>query len=118
MSEEILQHREDRMLTRHGKAVRHSWHPWSPATRALLEHLSAVGFAQSPRVVGTDGDADLLGYVPGASGADGWAAAATEDGLAAAAGCSAATTTPYETGSRRPNRHGSTARLARAAQAR
>ena len=51
----------------------------------MLEHLSAVGFAQSPRVVGTDGDSDLLGYIPGASGADGWAPAVTEQGLAAAA---------------------------------
>jgi aminoglycoside phosphotransferase (APT) family kinase protein len=40
---------------------------------------------QSPRLVGTDGDADLLSYIPGASGADGWAPAATEEGLAAAA---------------------------------
>ena len=85
MPEEILQRREDRLLTRHGKAVRHPWHPWSPATRALLEQLSAVGFAQSPRLVGTDGEADLLSYIPGASGADGWAPAATEEGLAAAA---------------------------------
>ena len=85
MPEEILQRREDRLLTRHGKAVRHPWHPWSPAIRALLEHLSAVGFAQSPRLVGTDGQADLLSYIPEASGVDGWAPAATEEGLAAAA---------------------------------
>ena len=81
--EEILQRREDRVLTRLGKAVQHPRHPWSPATRALLEHLSAVGFAQSPRVVGTDGDADLLCYM-GASRADGWRPAVTKEGLAAA----------------------------------
>ncbi len=79
MPEEILQRREDRLLTRHGKAVRHPSHPWSPATRALLEQLSAVGFAQSPRLVGTDGQADLLSYIPGAPGVDGWAPAASEE---------------------------------------
>ena len=84
----------------------------------MLEHLSAVGFAQSPRVVGTDGDSDLLGYIPGASGADGWAPAVTEQGLAAAARLLRGYTTPYETGSRRPTRHGSTARSARAVRAR
>jgi Phosphotransferase enzyme family len=36
-------------------------------------------------VIGTDRDADLLGYIPGVSGADGWAPAVTEDGVAAAA---------------------------------
>ena len=40
---------------------------------------------QSPRVIGSDGDADLLSYIPGASGPDGWAPAVTEEGLAAAA---------------------------------
>jgi Phosphotransferase enzyme family len=85
MTEEILQQRDDRVLTRLGEAVRHPWHPWSPATRALLKHLSAVGFALSPRVIGTDGQADLLSYIPGVSGADGWAPAVTEEGLAAAA---------------------------------
>ncbi len=85
VTEEILQRRDDRVLTRVGPAVRHPRHPWSSATRALLEHLSEVAFMPSPRLVGTDGDADLLSYIPGASGADGWAPAVTEEGLAAAA---------------------------------
>jgi hypothetical protein len=85
VAEEILQRRDDRVLTRVGPAVRHPRHPWSSATRALLEHLSEVAFMPSPRLVGTDGDADLLSYIPGASGADGWAPAVTEEGLAAAA---------------------------------
>jgi len=85
VAEEILQRRDDRVLTRVGPAVRHPRHPCSSATRALLEHLSEVAFMPSPRVLGTDGDADLLSYIPGASGADGWAPAVTEEGLAAAA---------------------------------
>lgn len=40
---------------------------------------------QAPRLVGTDGDADLLSFIPGASGPDGWAPATTAEGLAAAA---------------------------------
>jgi hypothetical protein len=85
VAEEILQRRDDRVLTHVGRAVRHPRHPWSSATRALLEHLSEVAFMPSPRLVGSDGDADLLSYIPGASGADGWAPAVTEEGLAAAA---------------------------------
>ena len=122
MPEEILQRREDRLLTRHGKAVRHPSHPWSPATRALLEQLSAVGFAQSPRLVGTDGQADLLSYIPGASRVDGWAPAASEEGLAATARppplARRETPAPYETGSHRPRRCGLTARSAQAVQVR
>ena len=85
VAEEVLQRRDDRVLTRVGPAVRHPRHPWRSATRALLEHLSEPAFMPSPRPVGTDGDADLLSYIPGASGADGWAPAVTEEGLAAAA---------------------------------
>lgn len=85
VADEVVQRRDDRVLTRVGQAVRHPRHPWSSATWALLQHLSRVGFMLSPRLVGTDGDADLLSYIPGASGASGWAAAVTEEGLAAAA---------------------------------
>jgi len=49
-------------MARLGKAVRHPRHQCSPATRALLDHLSAVGFAQSPRVIGTD-DAECLRWL-------------------------------------------------------
>ena len=85
MVEEILQLRNDRVLVRSGNVVRHPVHPWSAATRMLLRHLEAVGFAYSPRLVGHDDESDLLTFIPGASGADGWAAVVDEEGLAACA---------------------------------
>ena len=85
MPEEFPQQRSDRLLIRDGAAVRHPRHPWNTATRALLTDLEAVGFPYSPRVVGAEDDDDLLSFIPGASGADGWAPAVDERGLVAAA---------------------------------
>lgn len=85
MDEEFLQRRDDRVLVRTGDVVRHPQHPWSSATRLLLNHLETVGFPYSPRVVGQDEGVDLLTYIPGASGVDGWAPVVQEHGLAACA---------------------------------
>lgn len=52
---------------------------------ALLMHLEAVSFPYSPRVMSTDESDDLLSFIPGASGADGWAPAVEERGLVASA---------------------------------
>jgi hypothetical protein len=72
MAQEILQRRDDRVLVRAGDVVRHPQHPWSEATRMLLRHLEAVGFPYSPRLVGHEDEADLLSFIPGTSGSDGW----------------------------------------------
>ena len=85
MSEEILQRRDDHVLVRTGDVVRHPLHPWSEATRMLLRHLEAVGFPYSPRLVGHEDGAELLSFIPGTSGSDGWAAVVDEKGLAACA---------------------------------
>ena len=82
---DLPQQREDHLLSRSGTGVRHPWHPWSAATRALLSHLETVGFSYSPRLVGSDDGHDLLSYIPGRSGADGWAPAVDERGLVAGA---------------------------------
>ncbi|MGH3487127.1 MAG: aminoglycoside phosphotransferase family protein [Actinopolymorphaceae bacterium] len=52
---------------------------------ALLDYLEAAGFPYSPRVVGTDAGSDVLTYIDGASGAEGWSSVAEESGLTAAA---------------------------------
>jgi Phosphotransferase enzyme family len=47
--------------------------PWTPAVHALLRHLEAVGFAGSPRVVGSGTDAsgqDLVTFIAGDVAAD------------------------------------------------
>jgi hypothetical protein len=83
MAEEILQRRQDRVLVRSGDVVRHPRHAWSEATRMLLQQLEAVGFPYSPRVVGDQDGADLLTFIPGASGADGWVPVVEDAGVEA-----------------------------------
>jgi hypothetical protein len=45
---------------------------WSPAVHGLLEYLRAVGFP-APRLLGTEGDRELLSWIDGESGPGGWA---------------------------------------------
>lgn len=82
---EILQDRTDRPVVRVGATVRHPVQPWTPAVHALLDYLHDAGFAQSPRVLGVEGDVEVLTYIEGESGPDGWAKVVDERGLRAAA---------------------------------
>ncbi len=52
---------------------------------ALLDYLQGAGFQYSPRVVGIEGESEILTYIEGDSGAEGWSSVADERGLAAAA---------------------------------
>jgi len=55
-----------------------------PAVHALLVHLGRVGFPYSPRLLGIDDRGrEILTYLPGASGRDGWAQVASDGGLQA-----------------------------------
>ncbi len=49
--------RDDRLLRPMG--------PWSPAVHEYLHHLEAAGFAGSPRVLGTEGDREVLTFLEG-----------------------------------------------------
>lgn len=82
---EIFAERGDGSVHREGDTVRRPLHPWSGAVHALLAHLGSVGFAAAPRVLAVDGDTEVLTFLPGESGADGWAKVVDEDGLRAAA---------------------------------
>ncbi|MGH3491350.1 MAG: aminoglycoside phosphotransferase family protein [Actinopolymorphaceae bacterium] len=82
---EILQDRSDRPVVRFGSTVHHPVQPWTPAVHALLDYLRDAGFPYSPRVVGIDGDVEILTYLEGESGPDGWAKVVDERGLRAAA---------------------------------
>lgn len=56
-------------VTRRGEVVLRPAAPWSPSTVALLRHLEQVGFAGSPRPVGSGFAADgreAVTYIPGA----------------------------------------------------
>jgi Phosphotransferase enzyme family len=39
--------------------------PWSPAVHEYLRHLEAAGFDGSPRVLGTEGDREVLTFIEG-----------------------------------------------------
>lgn len=53
-------------VIRVGSTVRRSSGPWTPAVHALLRHLEAVGFAESPRVLGMDEqNREVLTFIEG-----------------------------------------------------
>lgn len=82
MDEEVLQDRADRPVVRIGDTVRHLPHPWSPAVRELLAHLQSVGFDRAPRFLGLDDSGrEVLSYLPGDSGGDGWSRIVGDAGL-------------------------------------
>ncbi len=58
---------------------------WTPAVHALLEYLHGVGFTCVPRPFGVVGGEEVLGFMPGESGAAGWQRAVPEAGLRALA---------------------------------
>jgi hypothetical protein len=59
--------------------------PWTPAVHALLRYLEEVNFSYAPRVLGIDDETEILTYLEGESGADGWAKVVDEAGLVASA---------------------------------
>ena len=59
----------DAPVVRVGDTVRRRTGPWTPAVHALLEHLAAVGFDGSPRLLGIDDEGrEVLSYVDGVDG--------------------------------------------------
>ncbi len=55
-----------------------------PAVHALLAHLERVGFPYSPRLLGVDAEGrEVLSYLDGVSGREGWARIIPEEGLRA-----------------------------------
>jgi hypothetical protein len=48
-----------------GQTVHRPQAPFPAATHALLKHLDAVGFSGSPRLLATDGDSEVLSWIPG-----------------------------------------------------
>ncbi|MFD7510149.1 aminoglycoside phosphotransferase family protein [Streptomyces sp. NPDC059853] len=59
-------------------------HPWTPAVHALLRHLEDVGFPHAPQVKGVDEQGrEVLTYLGGESGPQGWAGVVDDAGLTA-----------------------------------
>ena len=70
-----------------GNTVRRNTGPWTPAVHALLKHLEAAGFQESPRVLGFDDKGrEVLRYIEGTAALRPWPAELLQDrGLAALA---------------------------------
>jgi hypothetical protein len=83
---ELLQDEPHRRVLRVGNTVRRPVHPWTATIHQLLRHLEAVGFPYSPRVLGFDADGrEVLTFIEGESGPDGWAKVVEDEGLVAMA---------------------------------
>ncbi len=41
------------------------WGPWSPAVHEYLRHLEAAGFDGAPRLLGVEGDREVLTFIDG-----------------------------------------------------
>ncbi|HET6707093.1 aminoglycoside phosphotransferase family protein [Amycolatopsis sp.] len=80
--DDVLQDQPHRRVVRIGDTVRRPIYPWSPAIHALLRHLEAVGFPSTPRVLGVDEEGcEVLTYLEGESGPQGWAKVVDDAGL-------------------------------------
>ncbi|GAA1838735.1 hypothetical protein GCM10009682_63820 [Luedemannella flava] len=56
---------------------------WTPTVHALLRHLHEVGFTRVPVPLEVVDGREVLGFIPGESGADGWRQVVPEAGLRA-----------------------------------
>lgn len=87
MSSQLLDDNPKRPIERIGDTVHRPTHHWTPAVHNLLNYLQSVGFEYSPRVLGFDDDGrEILSFIDGQSGADGWTKIVTDDGLRKFAG--------------------------------
>ncbi|WP_144124092.1 aminoglycoside phosphotransferase family protein [Catellatospora sichuanensis] len=83
---QLLQDDPHRRVVRVGGTVRRPVHPWSATVHELLRHLEGVGFPYAPRFLGIDDEGrEVLSYLDGESGSQGWAKVAEDEGLAAMA---------------------------------
>ncbi|MGC8487902.1 MAG: aminoglycoside phosphotransferase family protein [Clostridia bacterium] len=84
MWEERLTTNEQHPILRIGDTVHRPVDFWTPAVHSLLGYLAARGLSAAPRVIGRDGDSrEVLSFLPGQSGQDGWKQVVSEDGLRA-----------------------------------
>src|SRR5205823_3205360 len=52
-------------IVRRGDRLLRPTGPWSPAVHEYLRHLEAAGFEGSPRVLGIDGNQEVLTFIDG-----------------------------------------------------
>ncbi|HSX06619.1 MAG TPA: aminoglycoside phosphotransferase family protein [Candidatus Saccharimonadia bacterium] len=82
MTNKLLDNNPDRPIERIGDTVHRPTHHWTPAVHDLLNYLQSVNFPYSPKVLGFDENGrEILSYIDGQSGGDGWAKIVSDDGL-------------------------------------
>jgi hypothetical protein len=67
-------------VKRVGSTVQRPLAFWSPAVHDLLRYLETIGFP-APRVLDNEGGVEVLTWIDGESGPDGWARVVPESGL-------------------------------------
>jgi hypothetical protein len=81
--EELFENSEHRPIAHIGDTVHRPTHWWTPAVHDLLNYLESANFPYSPRVLGFDDvGREILSYIEGESGKDGWRKITTDRGLA------------------------------------
>jgi len=79
---QLLGDNPERPIERIGNTVHRPTHHWTPAVHSFLKYLESVNFPYSPRVLGFDEQGrEVLSYLAGESGAEGWAKITSDDGL-------------------------------------
>jgi hypothetical protein len=82
VSDNNLSYSDNREILRIDQTVHRPTYWWTPAVHELLKYLEVVGFSYSPRVLGFDEEGrEVLSFIEGESGADGWAKITTDEGL-------------------------------------
>src|SRR6478672_10680180 len=82
MNEELLINNEHRPIVRVGDTVHRPTNWWTPAVHELLNYLESAGFKYSPRVLGFDDKGrEVLTYMKGESGKEGWFKIHSDTGL-------------------------------------
>lgn len=82
MDEEEFVNNEHRPIVRIGDTVHRPAHWWTTAVHDVLNYLESVGFESSPRVLGFDDEGrEVLSYIEGESGGEGWQKILSDEGL-------------------------------------
>lgn len=83
MDQTFLENNKHRPIVRIGNTIHRPAHWWTPSVHDLLNYLEKVGFPYSPRVLGFDKEGrEVLTYIEGESGKDGWFKIHSDEGLA------------------------------------
>lgn len=82
MIEETFINNVHRPIVRLGNTVHRPTNWWTPAVHDLLNYLEKVNFPYSPRVLGFDDQGrEVLSFIEGDSGKDGWFSILSDEGL-------------------------------------